>query len=74
MNVLKTINTRRQFLKNTGLGTTALFTSSFVSVPNLLQINEKKLGVALVGLGIYLLQTKNTKNRSHENHGKTWKL
>ena len=26
--------------------------------------------VALVGLGIYLLQTKNTKNRSHENHGK----
>lgn len=50
---MDTINNRRQFLKNAGLGTAALLTTNLASANKTLMTNEKKLGVALVGLGYY---------------------
>ncbi|MEL6944818.1 MAG: Gfo/Idh/MocA family oxidoreductase, partial [Bacteroidota bacterium] len=50
---MQTRNNRRNFLKNVGLGTAALLTSNLASANHLLISKEKKLGVALVGLGYY---------------------
>lgn len=49
------MHNRRQFLKKAslGLGMSALATTAYPMLPSLLKPNEKKLGVALVGLGYY---------------------
>ena len=46
---------RRQFLKKAslGLGLSTLATSAYPIIPSVFHPNEKKLGVALVGLGYY---------------------
>ena len=62
------MHNRRQFLKKAslGVGMSALATSAYPLIPSLLEPSEKKLGIALVGLGYYathklrpaLLETK----------------
>ncbi|MEM8528229.1 MAG: Gfo/Idh/MocA family oxidoreductase [Bacteroidota bacterium] len=50
---MQTTNNRRRFLKNAGLGTAALLTTNLASANKALISKEKKLGVALLGLGYY---------------------
>ena len=45
--------TRRKFLKNVGVGTAALSLPAFTGLSRSFGFQEKKLGVALVGLGSY---------------------